>query len=303
MGRDLEEKEFGATEPEPSARSVNPAPQSLEIEPRPVPPARPQSPAMLSAKRSKLEKIRPLLRTDLPFTETPGCFNFLDAALAEKHGVVETENVSQHSYDPYALRIINQFPEGLILDCGAGKRAEYLTNVVNFEIVPYDTTDVVGVAEELPFADASFDGVVCLNVLEHVKNPFQAAKEISRVLKPGAQLYCVVPFLQLRHGFPNHYYNMTAEGLKNLFDPYLKIDSQEVIASGLPIWSLWLLIMHWAAGLPEPTKSEFLNLKLSDLMHHPVAIMNQDFVTKLSADKNFELASTTALFATKPPAN
>jgi hypothetical protein len=104
---------------------------------------------MLSAKRSKLEKIRPLLRTDLPFTETPGCFNFLDAALAEKHGVVETENVSQHSYDPYALRIINQFPEGLILDCGAGKRAEYLTNVVNFEIVPYDTTDVVGVAEEL----------------------------------------------------------------------------------------------------------------------------------------------------------
>jgi hypothetical protein len=139
-------------------------------------------------------------------------------------------------------------------------------------------------------------------VLEHVKNPFQAAKEISRVLKPGAQLYCVVPFLQLRHGFPNHYYNMTAEGLKNLFDPYLKIDSQEVIASGLPIWSLWLLIMHWAAGLPEPTKSEFLNLKLSDLMHHPVAIMNQDFVTKLSADKNFELASTTALFATKPPA-
>ena len=256
---------------------------------------------MLSAKRSKLEKIRPLLRTDLPFTETPGCFNFLDAALAEKHGVFETENVSQHSYDPHALQIINRFPEGLILDCGAGKRAEYLTNVVNFEIVPYDTTDVVGVAEDLPFADASFDGVVCLNVLEHVKNPFQAATEISRVLKPGAQLYCVVPFLQLRHGFPNHYYNMTAEGLKNLFDPYLKIDSQEVIASGLPIWSLWLLIMHWAAGLPEPTKSEFLNLKLSDLMHHPVAIMNQDFVTKLSADKNFELASTTALFATKPP--
>lgn len=258
---------------------------------------------MLTAKRSKLEKIRPLLRRDLPFRETESCFNFLDAALAEKHGVFETENVSQHSYDPYALRIINQFPEGLILDCGAGKRAEYLSNVVNFEIVPYDTTDVVGVAEELPFADASFDGVVCLNVLEHVKNPFQAAKEISRVLKPGAQLYCVVPFLQLRHGFPNHYYNMTAEGLKNLFDPYLKIDSQEVIASGLPIWSLWLLIMHWAAGLTEPTKSEFLNLKLSDLMHHPVAIMNQDFVTKLSADKNFELASTTALFATKPPAN
>ena len=39
---------------------------------------------------------------------------------------------------------------GLILDCGGGRRRVYLDNIVNFEIVVYDTTDVRGVGEMLP---------------------------------------------------------------------------------------------------------------------------------------------------------
>ena len=42
-----------------------------------------------------------------------------------------------------------------------------------------------GVAEQLPFEAEQFDGVVCVDVLEHVDNPRQAIAEISRVLKPG----------------------------------------------------------------------------------------------------------------------
>lgn len=41
------------------------------------------------------------------------------------------------------------------------------------------------VAEQLPFAAAQFDVVVCVDVLEHVADPAQAIAEISRVLKPG----------------------------------------------------------------------------------------------------------------------
>jgi 2-polyprenyl-6-hydroxyphenyl methylase/3-demethylubiquinone-9 3-methyltransferase len=41
-----------------------------------------------------------------------------------------------------------------------------------------------GVAEQLPFEAEQFDGVVCVDVLEHVENPKQAIAEISRVLKP-----------------------------------------------------------------------------------------------------------------------
>ncbi|MBF2073872.1 MAG: 3-demethylubiquinone-9 3-O-methyltransferase [Synechococcales cyanobacterium C42_A2020_086] len=42
-----------------------------------------------------------------------------------------------------------------------------------------------GVAEQLPYADAQFDVVVCVDVLEHVANWQQTLQEIHRVLKPG----------------------------------------------------------------------------------------------------------------------
>ena len=42
-----------------------------------------------------------------------------------------------------------------------------------------------GEAEQLPFADASFDIITCVDVLEHVADPQQTIAEISRVLKPG----------------------------------------------------------------------------------------------------------------------
>jgi ubiquinone/menaquinone biosynthesis C-methylase UbiE len=55
---------------------------------------------------------------------------------------------------------------------------------------------VFGVADNMPFKDQSFVAVLCLNVLEHVSNPFAVAEEIIRVLKENGELYCVVPFLR-----------------------------------------------------------------------------------------------------------
>jgi len=42
-----------------------------------------------------------------------------------------------------------------------------------------------GVAEELPFPDASFDAVYCCDVLEHVEDLDRVVGEAARVLKPG----------------------------------------------------------------------------------------------------------------------
>jgi SAM-dependent methyltransferase len=45
----------------------------------------------------------------------------------------------------------------------------------------------------LPFPDACFDRVLCSEVLEHVRDPAQAAAELVRVLKPGGIFAASVP--------------------------------------------------------------------------------------------------------------
>jgi SAM-dependent methyltransferase len=48
--------------------------------------------------------------------------------------------------------------------------------------------------EPFPFADASFDVVLCCEILEHLQNdPLAALREIYRVLRPGARLVVTTP--------------------------------------------------------------------------------------------------------------
>ncbi|MEM2001671.1 MAG: methyltransferase domain-containing protein [Thermofilaceae archaeon] len=51
----------------------------------------------------------------------------------------------------------------------------------------------------LSFPDASFDIVLSSDVLEHVSNPYQAHREIWRVLRPGGRHIFTVPFHQTRY--------------------------------------------------------------------------------------------------------
>jgi methionine biosynthesis protein MetW len=53
--------------------------------------------------------------------------------------------------------------------------------------------DRVADASELPFDDATFDVVVCVEVMEHLFAPHEAAAEIRRVLRPGGRLVASAP--------------------------------------------------------------------------------------------------------------
>ncbi|HYM65869.1 MAG TPA: methyltransferase domain-containing protein [Patescibacteria group bacterium] len=54
-----------------------------------------------------------------------------------------------------------------------------------------------GVGERLPFVDRSFDVIVCLWVLEHLKEPLATFAEVRRVLRPGGHFIFLTP--NLRH--------------------------------------------------------------------------------------------------------
>lgn len=250
-------------------------------------------------KKDKLARIRPLLRKDMRMVESDECLDFLTAELRTQFNIIDTDAVSSNVYDMHSVALIEKHRDGIILDCGAGKRGVYYDNVVNFEIVAYDTTDVRGVGEVLPFKDNSFDAVFSLAVLEHVKDPFQCAKEIIRVLKPGGDLMCCVPFLQPMHGYPHHYYNMTEQGIRNLFEPHIAIDRHEVYGTVRPIASLTWILNSWKDGLHGAAQDEFLNLTVSDLLGAPDDYKNREFVKQLSREKNFELASATVIFGKK----
>jgi SAM-dependent methyltransferase len=52
---------------------------------------------------------------------------------------------------------------------------------------------LVGAVESLPYADATFDLVTCLDVIEHTPDDGRSLRELRRVTKPGGRLVVTVP--------------------------------------------------------------------------------------------------------------
>jgi SAM-dependent methyltransferase len=250
-------------------------------------------------RHAKFKKLEPLLLLDMPHNRLCDKIDFLTDELRNETKIVHTETVSENQYDHYVLDLISSLPNGLILDNGAGFRNIYFDNVVNLEIKDYLTTDVLGVGEHLPFRDGSFDAVLSIAVLEHVRDPFKCAKEIVRVLKPGGRLICAVPFLQPLHGYPHHYYNMTHQGLRALFEDYLMIDRLAVDTNMYPIFALSWILQRYAENLPPIFREQFLNLRISDVAGKAMDFYGTPLMTEISNDGNFELACGTYLFASK----
>lgn len=68
--------------------------------------------------------------------------------------------------------------------------------------------------------DNFFDIIVCTEVLEHTLNPFEAVKEIYRILKPNGVVCVSVPFNFRIHGPLPDCWRFTEHGLRSLFNSY-----------------------------------------------------------------------------------
>lgn len=201
------------------------------------------------------------------FDQDSRALNMISTGLRLEANLAGTENVSSNPYTPVVIDLIERTTAagGWVLDCGAGSRPSRTRQVVNVEIADYGSTDVLAVGESLPFEDGIFDAVLSMAVLEHVRDPFRCAKELSRVLKPGGVLIADVPFMQPMHGYPHHYYNMTEQGLRNLFAEDLVIDSCSTPPHGHPIFGIAWMLSQYRQGLPAGLRNSFDAMTLGEL--------------------------------------
>jgi SAM-dependent methyltransferase len=101
---------------------------------------------------------------------------------------------------------------------------------------------VAAAGERLPFADASFDVVLCDNVVDHAEDPARIARELSRVLAPGGLLYFTVNFHHAVYGFASRLHAAwNAAGLRFEVGPFadhtvhLTLAGARSLFRGLPL--------------------------------------------------------------------
>lgn len=116
---------------------------------------------------------------------------------------------------------------GKVLDVGAGQApwTGMLSPDVEYAGVDIEKADEFGMLRapgvvyydgaRLPMEDASFDTVMCIEVLEHVPDPEALLADMYRVLKPGGQLLLTVPWSARVHHIPHDYSRFTRFGLES----------------------------------------------------------------------------------------
>ncbi len=111
-----------------------------------------------------------------------------------------------------------------LLDVGCGAKpyypffADLASEYVGVDIVENPSAELLGPVEALPVDDASFDVVLCTQVLEHCDDPAQAVRELRRVTKPGGRVLASTHGVQVYHPSPTDYWRWTHEGLRKLFE-------------------------------------------------------------------------------------
>jgi SAM-dependent methyltransferase len=122
---------------------------------------------------------------------------------------------------------------------GAGARTP---GYINLDLLHAPGVDVVADVEQLPFPDNLFQRIECDAVLEHVRHPERAMRELERVLAPGGLAHVVVPFCHPLHEHPKDYHRFTPDALR-LLAGGLRI-SAEGWRTG-PTATMLVIVLEW----------------------------------------------------------
>ncbi len=135
-------------------------------------------------------------------------------------------------------------------------------------------------ALELPFADDTFDRVICSEVLEHIPDYEAALAEIERVLRPGGLLCASVPRRwpeKICWALSDAYYKVPG-GHVRIFNASELRDQIETLgfdyyhrhwahALHAPFW--WLKCLFWSTQDSNPLVKLYHRLLVWDLMERP----------------------------------
>ena len=120
------------------------------------------------------------------------------------------------------LAEVAEQPDAQILNIGSRSDRD---DTINLDIVQNGGANVIGDATYMPFADFSFDLIINIAVMEHVRFPNEIAAECYRVLKPGGKIYCGIPFFQMYHADPIDMQRYTITGITNLFREFKAVEN------------------------------------------------------------------------------
>ena len=139
--------------------------------------------------------------------------------MSTKLGAKTLESMSQAQwYNQWTLKKFEQYLKGDILEvgCGIGNFTQELTRFGNVYAIDIDSEHIkdtdkllngkgrVGFGDieagKYFFMDQKFDSIVCINVLEHIKNDSKTISNIYSLLKPGGSLVLLVPAHQFLYG-------------------------------------------------------------------------------------------------------
>jgi SAM-dependent methyltransferase len=158
-----------------------------------------------------------------------------------------------------------------ILDVGCGPKpyypffADVASEYVGVDVVENPAAELLGAVEALPVEDASFDLVLCTQVLEHADDPAKAVSELRRVTRPGGRVLASTHGVQVYHPSPVDYWRWTHEGLRRLFEQNADWSSVSVDAAAGTASALAMLLGTYVE----------IMLRRSALAKPPVLVLNK----------------------------
>jgi len=120
-----------------------------------------------------------------------------------------------------------------ILNIGSGGEVAEIIKKFNFNLIQIDidikrNPDFVLSIENMnKIKDNSIDIICCMEVLEHVENPWKGIEECHRVLKKGARFIGSTPFIFPIHDEPYDFYRYTKFGIKKIFHKFNSLKIKE----------------------------------------------------------------------------